>query len=127
MINRYTDHAANERTYLAWIRTAIAIMAFGFLIEKFDFFITYIGKMLGDEENFKSSLSAELAGLALFVIGIAVIIGATMRFFSYKKAIEASEIFPYGVRRTNLVLSFLLLLMGVFMLVYMGHQIYESW
>lgn len=127
MINRYTDHAANERTYLAWIRTAIAIMAFGFLIEKFDFFISYIGKMLGDEENFKPSLSAELVGLALFIIGIIVIVGATLRFFSYKKAIEASEIFPYGVKKTNLILSFLLLLIGVFMIVYMGHQIVEIW
>ncbi|MBJ6609376.1 MAG: DUF202 domain-containing protein [Candidatus Thiothrix moscowensis] len=26
MIKRYTDHSANERTYLAWIRTAIAIL-----------------------------------------------------------------------------------------------------
>ena len=31
MIERYSDHAANERTFLAWVRTAIAIMAFGFL------------------------------------------------------------------------------------------------
>src|ERR1051326_4967857 len=36
MIERYSDHAANERTFLAWVRTAIAIMAFGFLVEKFD-------------------------------------------------------------------------------------------
>ena len=126
MINRYTDHAANERTYLAWIRTAIAIMAFGFLVEKFDLFISYIGKMLGDEENFQASISAELVGLALFVIGIGVIIGATLRFHSYKKAIEASEIFPYSIKKTNLILSFLLLLIGVFMLVYMGHQIFEN-
>jgi uncharacterized membrane protein YidH (DUF202 family) len=32
MIERYSDHAANERTFLAWVRTAIAIMAFGFLV-----------------------------------------------------------------------------------------------
>jgi putative membrane protein len=38
MIERYTDHAANERTFLAWVRTSIAIMAFGFLVEKFDLF-----------------------------------------------------------------------------------------
>jgi two-component system chemotaxis response regulator CheB len=31
MIERYGDHAANERTFLAWVRTAIAIMVFGFL------------------------------------------------------------------------------------------------
>ena len=28
-------HMANERTFLAWIRTCIGIMAFGFVIEKF--------------------------------------------------------------------------------------------
>ena len=32
MIERYSDHAANERTFLAWVRTSIAIMAFGFLV-----------------------------------------------------------------------------------------------
>ena len=30
MIERYSDHAANERTFLAWVRTAIAIVALGF-------------------------------------------------------------------------------------------------
>lgn len=29
MIANYTDHAANERTFLAWVRTAIAIVGFG--------------------------------------------------------------------------------------------------
>ena len=41
MIKRYTDHAANERTFLAWVRTAIAVMAFGFLIERFDLFMKF--------------------------------------------------------------------------------------
>jgi putative membrane protein len=36
MIKSYTDHAANERTYLAWVRTALAFMGFGLLIERFD-------------------------------------------------------------------------------------------
>ena len=39
MIKHYSDHAANERTFLAWVRTAIAVMAFGFLIERFDLFL----------------------------------------------------------------------------------------
>ncbi|GJL81397.1 MAG: hypothetical protein DHS20C01_10310 [marine bacterium B5-7] len=29
MIKNYTDHAANERTFLAWVRTAIAVVGFG--------------------------------------------------------------------------------------------------
>ena len=47
MIKQYRDHTANERTYLAWIRTAITIMAFGILIEKIDLFFLYIGKKSG--------------------------------------------------------------------------------
>ena len=39
MIRSYTDHAANERTFLAWLRTGVAVIAFGFLMERFDLFI----------------------------------------------------------------------------------------
>ena len=30
MIQGYADHAANERTFLAWVRTGVAVIAFGF-------------------------------------------------------------------------------------------------
>ena len=39
MIQGYSDHAANERTFLAWVRTGIAVIAFGFVIEKFNLFL----------------------------------------------------------------------------------------
>ncbi|RZM35719.1 MAG: DUF202 domain-containing protein [Sphingomonas sp.] len=39
MNERFSDRAANERTYLAWMCTAIAVMALGFLVEKFDLFL----------------------------------------------------------------------------------------
>ncbi|MDX2483370.1 MAG: DUF202 domain-containing protein [Pseudodonghicola sp.] len=29
MIENYADHSANERTFLAWVRTAMAIVGFG--------------------------------------------------------------------------------------------------
>ena len=92
MIKHYTDHSANERTYLAWIRTSIAIMAFGFLIEKFDIFVSYIGKAIGNEEHFQSSLSAEIVGLGLFLVGVLIVITSTVRFFTYKKSIESDAI-----------------------------------
>ena len=47
MIKNFTDHAANERTFLAWVRTAIAVMAFGFLVEKFDLFLEIAAKSAG--------------------------------------------------------------------------------
>ena len=124
MINRYTDHSANERTYLAWIRTAVAIMAFGFLIEKFDLFISYIGKAIGDEQHFQPSLSAELVGLGLFLVGIIIIIISTVRFFTYKKSIESNKSLPYSSKKTKLFLSTLMISLALFLFFYMGHQIF---
>lgn len=123
MIKRYTDHSANERTYLAWIRTAIAIMAFGFLIEKFDLFIAYLGKVSNNELLLKPSLSAQLVGLGLFLVGVLIIVTATVRFFAYKEAIESDETIPYSVKRTNLILSGLMVMLAVFLFAYVGQQI----
>ena len=35
MIRNFSDHAATERTFLAWVSTATAVMAFGFLVKRF--------------------------------------------------------------------------------------------
>lgn len=123
MIKRYTEHSANERTYLAWIRTSIAIMAFGFLVEKFEIFMSYSGRAMGDEKHLHSSLSAEMIGLSLFLVGILVIIAATVRFFLHKSAIESEEDIPYNVKRTNVLLSLLMVFMAVFLLLYLWQQI----
>ena len=125
MIKRYTDHSANERTYLAWIRTAVAIMAFGFLIEKFDLFVSYIGKAIGDEQHFQPSLTAELVGVGLFLVGVIVILVSTTRFFIYKKAIESDESIPYSAKKTKLFLSTLMISLALFLLFYMSHQIFS--
>ena len=42
-------HMANERTFLAWIRTSIGIMAFGFVVEKFALFLKQISYLMGKE------------------------------------------------------------------------------
>lgn len=123
MIKRYTDHSANERTYLAWIRTAISIMAFGFLIEKFDLFISYLSQEIGNKSQIQPSSSAEIAGLLLFIVGILIVITATVRFFSYKKSIESEESISYSVKKTNILLSTLVILMAIFILIYLVQNI----
>jgi len=124
MINRYTDHSANERTYLAWIRTSVTIMSFGFLIEKFDLFVSYISKAIGDAEHFQPSLSAEIVGLGLFLVGVLLIVTATIRFFTYKKHIESEALVPYDVKKTNVLLSSLMVLLALFLFFYMARQVF---
>ncbi len=43
MIANYTNHAANERTFLAWIRTGLAVAAFGFFLVKLDVLVDVAG------------------------------------------------------------------------------------
>jgi putative membrane protein len=123
MIPRYTDHSANERTYLAWIRTAISIMAFGFLIEKFDLFLAYINQVTNNSMDLQPNGLTQFIGLGLILVGIMVIFAATVRFFAYKKSIESEERFPYNVKKTNLILSSLMILLAMFLMVYMGMQV----
>lgn len=123
MIARYSDHASNERTYLAWIRTAIAIMAFGFLIERFNIFIFYVGKTMKDEQHFSSSISVEVIGLSLFLIGIIIIIATTKRYFIHKEFIELEDDVSYNVKKINLLLSALLTFVALSLFVYMITQV----
>jgi putative membrane protein len=80
------DHAANERTFLAWVRTGIALMAFGFVIVKFNLFLLTVatatsldaGRQLQVER-----LSGPLGrydGLAFIFVGIALVVVAAVRF-----------------------------------------------
>lgn len=79
MIEKYSDHAANERTFLAWVRTGIAIIAFGFVIEKFNLFVRTLAE--ANNANGASHLRApQLSGgfshdegLVIILVGIVTI------------------------------------------------------
>jgi putative membrane protein len=92
MIERYGDHAANERTFLAWLRTAIAIMAFGFLVEKFDLFLRITGEARAARSlPTGSEAVGNLAGFLLIVLGGAMMFFAAIRFRKTGLDIEAKE------------------------------------
>jgi len=73
-----SDHLANERTFLAWIRTSIAIMGFGFVVVKFALFIKQISLVLTTKQ-------AVLPGKGYSTqIGILLVaVGAFMAMYSY--------------------------------------------
>src|SRR6516164_10691575 len=76
MIKRYSDHAANERTFLAWVRTAIAVMAFGFIIERFDLFVRVAAPQLAQRQlGAHGEGFANWAGLIFIIIGISLLPG----------------------------------------------------
>jgi putative membrane protein len=124
MIERYSDHAANERTFLAWVRTAIATMAFGFLIERFDLFIRFAApQMASASEAIADHGFAGLAGLAFVLLGMAMIMISALRFLRTAKQIDSEKIAPGPGVRFDLALAALLALLGCSLLLYIPHVI----
>jgi putative membrane protein len=124
MIQHYSDHAANERTFLAWIRTAIAVMAFGFLIERFDLFLAAIraearSRPIGDDGH----RFASTAGLVFILLGVAMIAIAAVRFFRIAREIDRSETVSSSGSLYDLVLAALLLLLGLALFLYLSRLI----
>jgi putative membrane protein len=121
MIKRYSDHAANERTFLAWVRTAIAVMAFGFVIEKFDLFLRYATPQAAQLQIAPhGGAIANAAGLAFVALGIAMIGLSTIRFVKTTKAIESEQDAPNPGERLDLVLASLIGLLGLSMFLYLS-------
>ena len=122
MIKNFSDHAANERTFLAWVRTAIAVMAFGFLVERFDLFLEIASPSLADRTlSAAGQKFANIAGLALIVLGTIMIAVAAARFLRTAKAIDSPTKHPSTGARMDLALAALLVLLGLSLLLYLSH------
>jgi putative membrane protein len=122
MIRNFSDHAANERTFLAWVRTAIAVMAFGFLVEKFDLFLEITAPSLAERTlSLSSQRYGNFAGLALIVVGTAMIAVAAIRFMATARSIDSREELPPTGSRIDLALAALMVLLGLSLFVYLTH------
>jgi putative membrane protein len=124
MIERYSDHAANERTFLAWVRTAIAIMAFGFVVEKFDLFLRLAGVQAGAKTLPGShSFLGDIAGLALIALGGVMMVLAALRFRRTTADIDAAEVRRGPGERADFTLVGLLVLLGGVLFVYLVYTL----
>jgi putative membrane protein len=123
-IQHYSDHAANERTFLAWVRTSIAVIAFGFLVERFDLFLSF---MLTQSQKKAVALPTtgfgHIAGLTLIVLGIAMIGVATWRFVRTAREIDAEALVPGTGSRADIALAALLILLSGALLFYLAHAL----
>lgn len=102
-IENFREHAANERSFLAWVRTAIGIVGFGFLVARFD-----LHNAIG-----------HIAGLLLSVLGTVMIGVAAWRFRRTSKEIDADKTHPGTGSRADLALAALLVLLCAGLLFYL--------
>jgi putative membrane protein len=124
MIRNFADHSANERTFLAWVRTAIAVMAFGFLVERFDLFVEIAAPSLAGRTLWLVGQKfGNVTGLALIILGTAIVAIAATRFLMTAKVIDSAEVRPGPGTRFDVALAVLLALLGCALFVYLSHAL----
>lgn len=115
-IDRSREHLANERTFLAWIRTSIALMGFGFVIVKFTIFLKQIA-FLVDKAAIPSQGYSGLVGVIMVAVGVVV---AAFAFSQYKinnKHLQENYYAPRSV--LSLVITFIMVTGGLFLIIYL--------
>ncbi|MBW9141979.1 MAG: DUF202 domain-containing protein [Candidatus Aramenus sulfurataquae] len=86
-----SDHLANERTFLAWVRTAIALIGFGFVIAKFALFLEILK---GDKQLGGSSVTY---GEVMILMGGAVIAYGIYTYLRNERDLERNQYYPRTV------------------------------
>jgi putative membrane protein len=111
---------AAERTLLAWLRTGLTVMAFGFVIARFGLFLQVVAVQAPNLAPHVGSGASVLFGVALVGIGTAMIFAATLQ---YRKVIitlpERDRPRPHSGGTLILVSSFLVALVGLALTAYL--------
>jgi putative membrane protein len=92
--NRHvSEHLANERTILAWIRTSIAVMTLGVAINRFALFLMEMHQVV-PEVRALANRHVEKLGIGLVILGIAIMGGAIWHYLHVGRAIESEAYQP---------------------------------
>ena len=108
-------YMAAERTFLAWIRTGGALLAFGFVVARFGIFLRQVALVGGVGLAGSGSGVSLYVGLSLVSTGVVVCMVSAVRHTRYIRAIDAGRFRGSFGSRFAFALVALLSLVGVAM------------
>jgi putative membrane protein len=117
--NRARDHLANERTFLAWVRTGAAIVVFGFAIGRFSIAMRQLTQLQG--HPLKTVGISVWMGSLTIVAGVALVVAGLMRYRKTREQLDAGTFEPAGY-----VVDLITTLTVLFGLVLAGYLIYAE-
>ncbi|HYZ49951.1 MAG TPA: DUF202 domain-containing protein [Nitrososphaeraceae archaeon] len=123
------QHLANERTFLSWLRTAIALIGLGFIVARFGLFLREFGLVVKNANDGNNSSAASTAasifghyqssliGISIIILGIVLIVLALRNYMTTRSSINKGLYIPsnFNVFAASISLVFL----GILIIVYL--------
>ncbi len=109
---------AAERTFLAWIRTGLALMGFGFVVARFGLFLRELGAASANAEVKSSGFSLG-TGTALVLVGVIVNVIAALQHVRTVRNLNAGSDVTGRPSATGIGVAVLLAVVGLAMSAYL--------
>jgi len=111
---------AAERTLLAWSRTGLTLMGFGFLIERFGLFL----HLLGQQTSGIARGFSFWVGLVFIALGVAAAFFANLQFRRIVRTLKPAEIPPGYFVNMGVAANIVLIALGLALIAYLMHGFY---
>ena len=112
-----STHLAAERTFLAWIRTGVACMGFGFMVARFGFFLHELG--LAKTPSSVHAYGTTWLGIALVAAGVLMNVISAFHHARLVGTLNRGEAPPSRPSTQAVVLALFLALIGLGMTIYL--------
>lgn len=109
---------AGERTLLAWIRTGLAMMGFGFVVARFGLFLREVAGVTHATPPPSTGLSLWI-GTALVLLGVVVNILASAQHFRFLERLNRGEPYRAPGWSLEIIVSLVLAVLGMCMTAYL--------
>ena len=109
---------AAERTLLAWVRTGLAMMGFGFVVARFGLFLRELAAVRDISPQHSRGLSLWV-GTTLVILGVAVNVAATVKNWYTVRRLERGEPLRFRPWSLGMVVALLLGLLGLLTATYL--------
>ena len=120
--DRSQQHLANERTFLSWLRTSIALIGLGFIVARFGLFLREFGLVVKNSNNAATvglfgNYQSPLIGISIIILGIALILLALRNYLATRSYIEKGFYIPsnFNIFAASISLVFL----GILTIIYL--------